>query len=104
MNKISWHHDWLYLDKGESRDTDTSFDFWWADYDGFHIEILPTNIIKGNNDFATHEHRYVYLINRGVSIGHTSIPYDSVLRAKIQAKKWIDTANLFGTYLEGEPS
>ena len=100
MGKISWHQDWLYLDKGESRESDTSFEFWWSDYDDYHIEIMPTNIIKGNRDFGKNIHRYVFFVNRGLSIGHTSPTYDTAYKAKVEAKRFIDTANMFGVYSE----
>ena len=97
MIKVFWQQSKLFLGTIEE---DNAYEFWWADVGDFHIEILPTNIIHGSNDFQEHHNRYVFLANRGVTIGHSSMPYDTVIACKAAAEKWVENAILCGVYIE----
>lgn len=97
MIKVFWHESNVSF-LGSDTDLNEDYKIWYADVEHFHVEIIPTNIIRGNNDFREHNHRYVFLANRGVTIGYSSLPFDSVIACKAAAENWLRTAFLFGKY------
>lgn len=97
MIKVFWQQKRLFLGTIEE---DNAYELWYTDVGDFHIEIVPTNIIRGTNDFQEHHNRYVFLANRGVTIGHSSMPYDTVIACKAAAEKWVENAILCGIYIE----
>lgn len=90
MIKVFWQQSRLFLGTIEE---DNAYEFWWADvgpFEDFHINILPTNIIRGNPDFGKKDVKYIFLVSHGVSIGHSSSSYNSVDECKAAAESFVN--------------